>query len=332
MLILKVCLALSLLWCAAATTRAQQPASSAGETIKINTELVLLDVQVVNRQTGQTINALRREDFVLDEDGARQEIAHFSQDRLPLSILLLLDLSASVKPIIAEIRHGALQTLKYLKPEDEVAVMSFADSTQLLQDFTRDRRLVVDQLGRLLERSHAGIGTALHTGLHSAAAEMNRVSNPARRRIIIVITDNVASMYRFTNPTVEDVNARLLETGSVVCGLLVGSTTPRALNIFTRDHKDAYNRRVRVDEFTEPTGGEVMSAEARDVNQKLAQMITHLRIRYSIGYTPTNTTLDGRFRRVSLRLNDAAQRREGPILIKTRQGYYAHARGRSEQR
>lgn len=302
------------------------------ETIKISTELVVLDVQVLNKQTGQTINALRREDFVLYEDNAKQEIAHFSQDRLPLSILLLLDLSASVKPIITEIRHGALQTLEHLKPEDEVGVMSFADTTELLQDFTPDRRLVVKQLGRLLESTHAGVGTALHAALHGAGAEMNRVNNPARRRVIIVITDNIASMYKFTNPTVADVNARLLEAGSVVCALLVGSQTPKALNIFTRDHRDVYNRRVRVDEFTEPTGGEVMNADARDVNQKLAQMIDHLRVRYSIGYTPTNTQRDGRFRRINLRLSDEAQRRAGPLLVKTRQGYYARGRGSSEER
>jgi VWFA-related protein len=324
-------LALCCLLLSQLTAYSQNP-PPADETIKISTELVVLDVQVLNKQTGQTLNALRREDFVLYEDGARQEIAHFSQDRLPLSILLLLDLSASVKPIITEIRHGALQTLEHLKPEDEVAVMSFADSTQLLQDFTRDRRLVVKQLGRLLESTPAGVGTALHTSLHSAATEMNRINNPARRRVIIVITDNIASMYKFTNPTVEDVNARLLETGSVVCALLVGSHTPRALNIFTRNHRDIYNRRVRVDEFTEPTGGEVMNADARDVNQKLAQMIDHLRVRYSIGYTPTNTQRDGRFRRINLQLNAEAQRRAGTILVKTRQGYYARTRGSSEVR
>lgn len=326
-----LCLLLLVASAIAAQNPTTAPAQSPGETIKISTELVVLDVQVLRRQTGQMINSLRREDFLLYEDGVRQEIAHFSQDKLPLSILLLLDLSASVKPIIAEIRHGALQTLEQLKPEDEIAVMTFADSTQLLQDFTRDRHRVIEQIGGLLNRTQVGVGTALHTALHTAATTMNRVSNPARRRVIIAITDDIASMYKFTNPTIEEVNARLLETSSVVCGLLVGSATPKALNIFTRDHKDIYNRRVQVAEFTEPTGGEVMQAETRDVNQKLAQLIEHLRTRYSIGYTPTNTALNGRFRRISLRLSDEAQRREGAMLVKTRQGYYARERERNDK-
>ena len=275
---------------------AQEPKPAAGgDVIKINTELVVLDAQILRKKDSAVIGSLRREDFVLFEDGVKQEITHFSQDKLPLSILLLLDLSASVKPVIEEIRNGALQALRQLRPEDEVAVMAFADKTELLHEFTKDRKAVIDQVSRVLEKRFVGVGTSLHTALYEAASQMDRAGNPLSRRVIIAVTDNIATMHRFTNPTIAEVNERLLEHSSVVCGLVVGGPTSKTLNIFLRDHKDVYNWKVKVDDFADLTGGEVMAADTRDVNQKLAQMISHLRVRYSLGYTPLTTSADGHF-------------------------------------
>src|SRR5262249_40269984 len=62
-------------------------------TVKIDTDLVVTDALVVSKKTGRVIGDLKREDFLLYEDGVRQEITHFSQDKLPLSVMLLLDVS-----------------------------------------------------------------------------------------------------------------------------------------------------------------------------------------------------------------------------------------------
>jgi uncharacterized protein with von Willebrand factor type A (vWA) domain len=67
--------------------------------------------------------------FAITENGVKQEVSYFSRDALPLSIILLLDVSRSVRPIIHEIRDGALHALQRLKPEDEVAVMAFGTTT-----------------------------------------------------------------------------------------------------------------------------------------------------------------------------------------------------------
>jgi VWFA-related protein len=302
-----------------------------GDVIKINTELVVLDAQILRKKDSAVVGALRREDFVLFEDGVKQEITHFSQDKLPLSILLLLDLSASVKPVIEEIRNGALQALRQLRPEDEVAVMTFADKTELLHEFTKDRQAVIAQVSRVLEKRFVGVGTSLHTALYDAALQMDRTANPLSRRVIIAVTDNIATMHRFTNPTIAEVNERLLDRSSVVCGLVIGGTNSKTLNIFLRDQKDVFNWKVKVDDFAEPTGGEVMAADAHDVNHKLAEMINHLRIRYSIGYTPSGASPDGSFRRVKLTIADEVQKREGQIVIKTRQGYFVRNRQTPEK-
>ncbi len=314
---------LCLLLLVATTARAQEPKPVANEAIKINTDLVVLDAQILRKKDGAAVTSLKRENFTLYEDGVRQEITHFSQDKLPLSIMLLLDLSASVKPVIEEIRKGALEALRQLRPEDEVAVMTFADRTELLHDFTKDRKAVIEQVSRVLEKRFVGVGTSLHTALYEAALLMDHTANPLSRRVIITVTDDIATMHRFTNPTINEVNERLLEHSSVVCGLVIGGPTSKTLNIFLRDHKDVYNWKVKIGDFAEPTGGEVMITNTHDVNQKLAEMISHLRIRYSLGYTPLMVSADGRFRRIMLTVTDEVQKREGPTVIKTRQGYFA---------
>jgi hypothetical protein len=72
----------------------------------------------------------------------RREITFFSRDELPLSVLLLLDVSGSVRSIVRRIAEGALNAMQRLKPADEVAVMAFANEPHLVQGFTRDRHHV----------------------------------------------------------------------------------------------------------------------------------------------------------------------------------------------
>lgn len=318
-------LLMAVLLIVAVTVCAQEP-SPTSDVVKINTDLVVLDAQVLRKKDGKAVNSLRREDFILLEDGVKQEVVHFSQDRLPLSILLLLDLSASVRPVIEEIRNGALQALGHLRPEDEVALMTFADKTRLLQDFTRDRKAIIDQISRTLESSFVGVGTSIHTALNDAVPQMEKAKDRLSRRVIIVVTDNIATMHSFTNPTIAKVNEELLEHSTVVCGLTIGGENSKTLKMFMRGRAEKYNWAVRVDEFAEPTGGEVMVADALTVNQRLADLISHLRTRYSIGYSPANATRDGRFRRISLGLTKDAAKREGEIAVKTRQGYFARER------
>src|SRR5262249_48047130 len=96
------------------------------ESIRLSTDLVVIDVQALNRKTGQIVNGLKATDFELYEDGVKQEITHFSQDRLSLSVVLLMDLSGSVSPALKEIQSGALLALERLKENDEVAVIDLS--------------------------------------------------------------------------------------------------------------------------------------------------------------------------------------------------------------
>src|SRR5215510_6632778 len=294
------------------------------ETIKIKTDLVALDALVTDKKTREVIRDLRLQDFELFEDDAKQQIEHFSQDKLPLSVVLLLDISPSVHPVIEEVRNGALQTLEHLKPEDEVALMVFAGATYLIQDFTMDRKLIADKVGLALTRD--GSGTRIHEAVGKAARQFKNAKIPTSRRVVIVITDNQGSMRRKEDGVSEaEVKDAVIESGSTVCGVIVRSF----LNVldgilFQHPMMQEQFKRTSVNPHAELTGGEMTAANKETINARLGEMIDRLRNRYTLAYAPSNQDFNGKFRRIRLSLTPEAKKRLGrDIVIRAKQGYYA---------
>src|ERR1043166_10194309 len=112
------------------------------EVVKVDVDLVTLDALVLEKKTARIVGGLKKEDFLLYEDGARQEITHFSQDTLPLSVLLLIDRGGCLDPFSDTVHRATREAIECLKPTDEVAVMTNHNSTRLLQGFTRNRILI----------------------------------------------------------------------------------------------------------------------------------------------------------------------------------------------
>lgn len=298
--------------------------AAAQDTLKIRTDLVVVDAQVTDKKSREIIRGLKAEDFELFEDQVKQPIETLSQDKLPLSIILLLDISPSVRPVIEKVRAGALQALQRLKSEDEVALMVFSGWTELIQDFSKDRQLILDKLGQALDKK--GGGTRIHEAVAKAARQMRYATNPISRRVIIVVTDNQGSMQRQDDPiSEEEVKQALLDQGATVCGLIVRSWLNVAdAMIFQHPVIQEHIKRTSVNPYAELTGGEMSGANKDEVNVRLGEMIDRLRNRYTLGYLPLNQKFDGKHRRIRLALTREARRRlGGEIVINHRQGYYA---------
>jgi VWFA-related protein len=295
------------------------------EIIKVNTDLVVIDAQVLKRKTGEIINGLNATDFELYEDGIRQQITHFSRDQISLSVILLIDLSGSVNPVLNEIRDGALVALNRLKEKDEVAVIAFSTSTNLIQDFTTDRQAVLSKIGQIEKTPLIGQGTLIYPALRDAASYMSKASNPISRRVIIAITDNVSWDYYGYGISEKEVSDQVMESGSMVCGLVVEGSLSRAEKMFRRggDGKDVFRRRMTIDPFANQTGGEIIQSPSLEINVRLAQLIDHLRNRYSLGFSSKREQVDGGYRRIRLALTPETQKRVGEVVIKTKEGYYA---------
>lgn len=287
--------------------------------IKVNTDLVVFDAQVIDKRTRKVFGPLRKEDFEIFEENVKQEIAYFGQDQLPLSVLLLLDISRSVRPVIQTIGEGANNALRHLKPEDEVAVMAFADSPKLIQSFTKDRRLAAEGINEA-SRTFLGHGTILDDALLMAADEINKSTNATNRRAIVVISDNIAMSI---GDYAQKVQRELAESGAVVYGLIVRSGFAKVFNVLT------LGRVKGIDPYAEETGGEVLGANRSEVDSRLGEMFTRLRTRYTIGYRPPETNKEGAYRHVKAQLAPAIMKANKKLVVRTRRGYYFRRKARS---
>jgi VWFA-related protein len=314
---------ISVTWLIAAIPLAVLPADSFAQqqepldVVKVNTDLVVFDAQVIDKKSKRTIGDLTKDDFAITENGVKQEVSYFSRDELPLSIILMLDVSRSVRSIIHEIRDGALNALQRLKPEDEVAVMAFGTTYQLVQDFTKDRAAVSRKIESATADERLGNGTFLSSALESAATHMQKAPTPGSRRVIIIITDNIAiTPDRETKYIVDE----LLDSGTVVYGLIVQAAFGKFFKIMSFGQLSK-----GVNDFVERTGGEVLGADKKEVDAKLGVVIDRLRARYQVGFRPLNTSDDGKFRPVEIKITETKKRKEKPVVL-TKGGYYLHRR------
>lgn len=290
------------------------PAQEKGpdEVIKVNTDLVVFDAQVIDKKSRRIVGDLTRDDFDLTDNGTKQQITYFSRDELPLSIILLLDVSRSVRPIIHEIRDGALNALQRLKPDDQVAVMAFASETSLAQDFTKDRALASRKIEEATATDALGNATFVGPALESAAIHMEHAPTANSRRVIIIITDNIAAT---SDRQQRDVLQQLFDTGTVVYGLVVRGPVGRVFNIVSFGQIKAINK------FVDETGGEVLGAGKTEVDQRLGLIIDRLRARYAIGFRPAADQNDDKLRPVEIKISSARARRE-KLAVLTKRGYY----------
>lgn len=296
--------------------------------IKLSTELVALDVQIIDRKTQRVISGLSQSDFEIYEDGVKQRIEQFSQDKLPLSVVLLLDASSSMWAVLERLRANALEALQSLKPEDEVAVIVTADDTLLVRDFTKEKFLVAEVLRQTDFKAYGNNGILLHDSLYRCASHLLRAANPANRRVTIVVTDNeTIPAHNWRVFQKEQAVSLVLETGVVVCGLVIKRKLPTRVHIKLL----AFPSRLGggdVHDYAEISGGEVLAAGNDTAGEKLIELIDHLRTRYSLAFVPSNTKRDGKFRRLKVKLAAQVEQRLGDagsrdIAIRTRSGYYA---------
>jgi Ca-activated chloride channel family protein len=285
------------------------------DVIKVSTDLVVFDAQVIDKKSKQTIGDLTKDDFEIYDKGVKQQLSFFSRDELPLAVMLLLDVSGSVRPILHDIRDGANNALQHLKAADEIAVMAFGTRSELVQGFTRDRRLVSQKIEQATATDRLGRATFLGPALDSAAIAMANGPSPSRR-VIIVVTDNIAVT---ENKEEKQILEELLDSGTVVYGLIVRAAIGKVFNVVFLGTVHGVNR------FVEQTGGEILGASKNEVDAKLAVVIDRLRARYTLGFRPTGEPAKDEFHPVEIKLSPLRKRKEKAVVL-TKRGYYLRPR------
>jgi VWFA-related protein len=293
------------------------------QSLRVRTELVNVEVLVRQKQTGRIISNLIKNDFTVFEDGVQQTISHFSQERLPLSIVLLIDRAGCINAFNEQIRAATIAAFGQLQAEDEVAIMTFSSKVSLAQPFTRDRQLITDKL-MAVERQHHSEQHYFNAGIYEAATYMNKAANPAGRRAIIVLTSLEASI-DFSKTSEKEALEAVLESGAIVSGVLVKTVGGR-IEQGIRGKPTSVLRHLglragSLKMFVEETGGELINAEPEKMHETLARLVNHLVVSYSLAYLPTNSAHDGKRRRIRVQLSPGVEQREGQTVLLTRRSY-----------
>jgi len=303
---------------------------SSTEVVKVDVDLVKIDALVLQKNTARIVGGLKNEDFLLYEDGIKQEITHFSQDQLPLSVVVAIDRGpACPHPLDVwsyEAHRAAREAIDRLKPVDEIAVMAFTDTTKLVQPFTRNRILIEKALNNIPEQAKTtNVAHCFNIMFSDAAEHMFKASNPAGRRVIIVIT-SMTRLFDCTNgPSNRAATAAIYESGAVVCAIIPKVIVQRVENtlqtVATRVNKVVAAHYMDLEYLANETGGEVLADKPKKLGPTFQTLIDHLRSRYNLAFVSTNKNRDGTTRKLKLDIDAARQKSQDKLVIKARRSY-----------
>jgi Ca-activated chloride channel family protein len=242
------------------------------------------------------------------EDKVEQDVSYFASFDAPLSIGLVFDMSGSMSNKLNKSRQAAAEFFKTANPEDEFFLVQFNDRPQLIVPFTR----ATEEIQNRLTFTQAKGRTALLDGIYMALQELKKGKNP--RRALLVISDGGDNSSRYTETEVRNL-LREADAQLYAMGIFepVGSRGRSA---------EELGGPGLLSELAQMTGGRHFPVEnLNDLPDIAAKIGIELRNQYVLGYVSKNLTRDGKYRRVTVKLNQP--RGLPPLKALYRQGYYA---------
>jgi VWFA-related protein len=248
---------------------------------------------------GQIPLSLTRDDLVVLEDGVTQTLDVFQEAVLPVTFMLALDASGSMKRSADQARAAAREFIGAMRLEDQLGMILFATKSDVVHAPTERR----DDSLKAIEAFVAEGGTALYDALYDSLEQLGKVQ---ARRVVVVVTDGRDENPASTGPgsvrSWEDVLGKLEQTEAAIYAVGVGRRVDRErlTQLARRSGGAAYF----------PTDASTLAADYRKI-------LDELRRRYIIGYESTNRSRNGAWRSVDIRTRQAG------VEIRSRGGYYA---------
>jgi Ca-activated chloride channel homolog len=284
------------------TVAAQQPQEDDDEVVRINTDLVVMNVTVVDAQ-GKYVHGLKRSDFKVFEDGREQPaeiISTFGTEETPFAAVILLDTSGSMESRMSLARSAAIRFLDGLRPDDVAAVYKFDAEIEKVQDFSPSRDLASMAFG-LRARGM----TSLNDAIVRAAQDL--AERPEKRRAIVVLSDGMDTRSRASAD--KALNRALAAQATIYTVDMSASHGPNVGN--------QQNAAV-LRNFAAKSGGRfVATPGGQALREAFAGIIEELSNQYTIAYRPTNRTRDGKWRTLEVKLS------RPELAARTRKGYRA---------
>jgi len=262
-------------------------------------ELTTVNATVIDR-SGHLVRELPREVFEVFEDGEPQAISQFTNERVPVSLAMLLDVSDSMfGKRIADARD-AIQTFvtDLLDPADEFSILAFNHRQHLLTEWTDDRGVAP----RVLAPIHPSGSTAIYDAI---LATLPLVESRRRQRAALLLISDGGDTA--SDATLREVRSALLRTDAFVYAIAIEATTPFPIN-----RPVAANA---LKEVTDQSGGTTQVVQSSgEVISAMWEIADELNSQYLIGYSSTKSN-DGKYHSIRVRVKGSDYR------VRARNGY-----------
>jgi Ca-activated chloride channel family protein len=282
---------------------------SEGFVLRADVEEVSLNATVL--EGTRLVPDLKKENFEVYEDGAKQALISFQHTDVPVSIALVVDNSGSMSRKRPSVNKSALDLVQASNPQDEAFVVNFSDEAFIDQEFTADVNKLRDGLGHIESRG----GTALYDAVVASA---DKLAADAKRpkQVIVLITDGEDNA---STLTLEQTIRRVQQlSGPVIysVGLLFGDEM---------SHSESRHAHRALEMLSAETGGIAYFPKSiEQIDEIAAEVARDIRNQYTLGYHSTKPTSEPGFRRVQV---TAEAKGMGKLTVRTRTGYFPVTRG-----
>ncbi len=290
----------------APVTAQDPPAQIKPFTLEVEVDVVSVTAVVFDKK-GRFVRDLGTEDVRLYEDGVLQEVNYFREassdeaERVPLSVVLVLDTSGSMKDSVRFLQEAVLNFVYKLEEVDTAMVVSFNDSVKGSAEFTGD----LDRLERFVDGLQAWGGTSLYDAIHYS---LNRIRGAPGRKAVIVFSDGADTTSAMGDRDVVDY-ARAVEA-TVYCIGFQGAGPGGSPRGFLK-------------KIASETGGQFFSpGNIGDLIKVFSAISDELKNHYLLAYTPKREA-DGSWREIELEVD------RPDTKVRVRKGYFHIERRRT---
>jgi len=272
---------------------------------------VQVDAQVF--EGTRAVAGLTQTDFLLYDNNAAQAITYFEQEREPVTLLLVLDVSGSMGRYLQEMAAASRTALKGLRPGDQVGIMVFSRNSKMTTPFTSDLGAVSEELDKAIREKDLGSGTQINAALQDAAKVFVEQAPATGRRALLIVTDNLGVNYQLSDQTV----IRALHDANTVCNSIIVGRSKKAEKDSRFRNPDFSYADVFV--IAEETGGDAVKSDK--AGEAFGDVLERIRSRYSLHYGSPGGE-PGAFRTIRLELTATARARYPRATMRFRKGYY----------
>jgi len=281
-------------------------------TFKSGVEMVPLTVTVTDG-SGNYVSGLSEHDFAVFEDGVQQPLSFFASGSVPVDVAFVIDTSSSMSTDLVLVQRAAKGLVRALRDGDRGAVVSVNSVIAMPQRFTTDHAGVAAAIDGLRTSG----STALYDGVYIALKEFAREQRDrtnVRRRVLVLLSDGVDNVSHVSGDEVTEL-AKRVDVSVYVIASKGPMPVPSTASRDPKMQRAAFTMR----QLAQDAGGRIffptIAADLPAIYQAIAQELTS---QYDLGYVPAQSSGDGKFRRVSVRVLPPTS-----AVARTRSGYYS---------